>query len=97
MPPRKKARRQQNQQEGPKTRSGSPRTAEVTLPGATAGPEPEYIQLASDGQGQAGTEPGGMSQSGSSVLSTWTNALGFPGVSNEIIRRNTNYPAFGDN
>ena len=57
MPPKKKARKQERGTVGPKTRSGSSRTAEVTLPGATPGPEPEYIQLASD-QDQAGKEPG---------------------------------------
>ena len=42
MPPRKKARKQDSGNVGPKTRSGSSRTAEVTLPGATQGSETDW-------------------------------------------------------
>ena len=91
MPPKKRQWKQLGQAaRGTKTRSSEiQQVVKVTLQ-ETPAPELEFIQLASDSNGQAGNGnlTGGVS--GSNVLSTWTFTLGVQGMSSEILRNNAN-------
>ena len=95
MPPKKRQRKQQGQAaRGTKTRSSETQQAATVTLQETPAPEPEFIQLASDSNGQAGNGnlTGGVS--GSNVLSTSTNTLGVQGMSGEILRNNANQSEF---
>ena len=77
MPPKKKARKQ----EGPKTRKQDAKDKDKKV--TSEEPQPEIIQLAGDGPAAGNAIRDTL---GSSILSTWTNALG---VSQELLRKNT--------